>query len=209
MQLDRLVSRTVTRAMSQIARSGLAARRTAPAADGPAPAGRPAARGSGSWANEWAGARAAVERAKALASRGRARKGKADTPDDMIPEGTVRTRPLMGVREAKLYNWIVDRLEVEAPTCTLHTGVALSAFLVSDRARPGHDPLAGMVADFLVVDGQGQPAIALIRENTSDPARHLLMLDALLDADLPIVDVPQRISLSAFWSQIAANLPEE
>ncbi|MCK0167528.1 hypothetical protein MWU52_08220 [Jannaschia sp. S6380] len=206
MQLDRLVART----MSRFAKGGLASLRprqapaeaTAPlAATGP---DRP--RGSGSWANEWVGTKAAVERAKSLARPGRKRKsGKAAA--DSIPEGTIRTKPLMSARGVKLHNWISDRLEAEAPTCTLHACVSLGAFLSADTAHEGHDPLAGLVADLLIVDETGQPIAALIRENVADPSRHLLMLDALLDADLPIIDLPAKPTLSMLWGEIAETLP--
>lgn len=201
MQLDRLMAKTMTR----LVKSGLSGR--APAAAKPV-AEKPGngLRGSGSWANEWAGARSAVERAKSLARPGRKRKA-ADTAADTIPEGTIRPRPLMSGRDVKLHNWIADRLEAEAPCCTLHAGVALSSFLASDLARPDFDPLAGMVADLAIADSQGQIAAVLIRENTADPSRHLLLLDALMDADIPIIDIQPRPSLSALWSEIAAYLP--
>lgn len=207
MQLDRLVTKT----MSRLAWSGF--RRVSAGATGPkvrtteakTPGGD--LRGSGSWANEWAGARNAVERARAMAKPGRDRKARAKTDLDSIPEGTIRVRPLMTGREVKLHNWIADRLEAEAPVCTLHAGVSLKAFLSSDIAREDHDPLSGMVADLLIADEKGQPVAALIRENTADPTRHLLMLDALLDADIPIVDIPSRPSLSALWADISATLP--
>ncbi|MEM7641212.1 MAG: hypothetical protein AAF366_01640 [Pseudomonadota bacterium] len=218
MQLDRLVSRTVSNTMSQIVKSGLkngiaglrAKREDAPVPKTP----KDDLRGSGSWANEWTGTRSAVETAKALAKKGKAPKPDAPaTPKtpaaDAITEGSVRPRPLMSTRDVKLHNWIADRMEAEAPTCSLHAGVALSAFLASDEAYPGFDPLSGMIADMLIADGEGQPVLALIRENTADPARHLLLLDALLDADLPIVDIQPRPKLSALWDEITQHLPEE
>ena len=173
-------------------------------------------RGSGSWANEWAGAKHAVERAKSLASLGKARKAGAapkarvpGTPAQNIPEGTVRTKPLLSTRDIKLQQWISDRLEAEAPTCSLHAGVALNAFLVSAEAREDYDPLCSLVADLLIIDDHGQPLVALIRENRANPARQLLLLDALLDADVPIVDIQPRPSLSTMWAEISANLPKE
>ncbi|GIT90789.1 hypothetical protein JANAI62_12440 [Jannaschia pagri] len=164
-------------------------------------------RGSGSWANEWAGAKSAVERAKSLTNIGRPRKGGAVKAD--ITEGTVRVKPLMTSRDVKLYNWIVDRLEAEAPTCSLHCGVALNAFLTSAEATPEGDPLAGLVADLVITDEQGQPLMALLRENRADPRQQLLTLDALLDADVPIIDIQPRPVLSAMWAEISANLPDD
>lgn len=204
MQIDRLVAKT----MSRFAKGGLAHLRArqaaAPAKAKPAAPDQP--RGSGSWANEWIGTRAAVERAKSLALPGRTRKGAAPAAD-AIPEGTIRIKPLMSTRGVKLHNWIADRLEAEAPTCTLHACVSLEGFLAADTAHEGHDPLRGLVADLLIVDGTGQPIAALVRENRADPSRHLLLLDALLDADLPIIDLPAKPTLSTLWAEIAATLP--
>ncbi|MEM8851810.1 MAG: hypothetical protein AAGE03_17475 [Pseudomonadota bacterium] len=215
MQLDRLVTRTMSRAMSQIVKSGfksgLSGMRPKPEAAPKPKAPKDDLRGSGSWANEWTGTRSAVEQAKALAKRGK--KNKAETPEapivDAITEGSIRPRPLMSTRDVKLRNWIADRMEAEAPTCSLHAGVALSAFLASNEAYPGFDPLGGMIADMLIADGEGQPVLALIRENTADPARHLLLLDALLDADLPIVDIQPRPKLATLWEEITKHLPQE
>ena len=204
MQLERLVAKAMTR----LAKSGFAGlRQTAPATAGDVPK-RQVPRGSGSWANEWAGAKSAVERAKSLALPGRKRAA-ANAAADLIPEGTIKTRPLMSIREVKLHNWIADRLEAEAPTCSLHSGVALGAFLTSATAHETHDPLCGLVANMLIADENGQPVAALIRENTADPKRHLLLLDALLDADLPIVDIPSRPSLSGLWAEISQTLPKD
>lgn len=205
MQFDRLMTKTVTR----LAKSGIMGlRNSAPATAGPAQASKDDLRGSGSWANEWGGgARAAMTRAKALAKRGKTAKGKVATPPDAIPEGTITARPLMSSRDVRLHSWILDRLEVEAPCCTLHAGVALRAFLTSATAHETHDPLAGLVADMLIVDENGQPIAALIREASTDPTRQLLVIDALLDADIPIIDIPARPSLAALWTAIAEALP--
>ncbi|WGH77794.1 hypothetical protein [Jannaschia ovalis] len=203
MQLDRLMAKTMTR----LVKTGLSVKRR-PAEPAPAGAEAPALRGSGSWANDWPGARSAVERAKSLARPGRSRKSAKSTAPDTIPEGTIRQHPLMSTRDVKLHNWIADRLEAEAPWCTLHAGVALKGFLTSDLTRPGYDPLAGMVADLAIVDSHGHVASVLLRENTADPAHHLLLLDALMDADIPIVDIQPRPSLSALWAEISATLPE-
>lgn len=217
MQLDRLVSRTLSRAVSQIAGSGLTSGivglRKKPDQTPEPKTPQDELRGSGSWANEWTGTRSAVQQAKALAKK--TKKNRANTPDaaaaptvDSIAEGSIRPRPLMSTRDVTLHNWIADRMEVEAPTCSLHSGVALSAFLASDEAYPGFNPLDGMIADMVVADGEGQPVLVLIRENTADPGRHLLLLDALLDADLPIIDIQPRPKLSVLWDEIAQHLPE-
>ena len=208
MQIDRLMLRQATRLAPKLIERGLGglARRRAAAAAAPEAAAAPAApRGSGSWANEWIGATAAVERARALARPGRSRKAAppAAAAEAPIPEGSVRPRPLMTAREVKLHNWIADRLEAEAPDCSLHTGVALQSFLASDV--PG--ALDGLVADMLIADEAGQPVCALVRDRRDDPARQLRLLDALLDADLPFVDLPDRLSLSTLWTEIARTLP--
>ncbi|WP_179380152.1 hypothetical protein [Jannaschia marina] len=208
MQLDRLMTKTVTR----LAKAGIAGLRQTPATERPAKAPAGDLRGSGSWANEWAGARAAVARAKAMATPAKARKAKAtpaqDAPADTIPEGTVRARPLMSTRDVKLHNWIADRLEAEAPCCSLHAGVALGSFLTADTAHESHDPLAGLAADMLIIDETGQPIAALIREDAADPSKQLLLIDALLDADVPIIDIQPRPSLAKLWDAIAEALPE-
>lgn len=207
MQIEKMLTKTAMR----LARAGFGIRSNSPSPEGTAVAETPELRGSGSWANEWAGARGAVERAKSLATAGRRRKAPAkattNQPADVIPEGTIRTKPLMSIQKLKLHNWIADRLEAEAPTCSLHAGVALHAFLIADTAHEGNDPLCGLVADLMIADEAGQPVMALVRENPADPGRHLMLLDALLDADLPIVDIPNRPSLSKLWAEISANLP--
>lgn len=206
MQFDRLMSKTVTR----LAKSGIAGlRKTAPAAPAPVPAPKDDLRGSGSWANEWGGARAAMARAKLLAAKGKTAKAKVGSPPDAIPEGTITARPLMSSRDVRLHTWILDRMEAEAPCCTLHAGVALRAFLASATAHETHDPLAGLVADMLIVDETGQPIAALIREASTDPARQLLVMDALMDADIPIIDIPARPSLATLWTAIAQVLPAD
>lgn len=211
MQIDRLLSKT----LSRFARGGFGIRQQAAAPAGAAePGSADDLRGSGSWANEWAGAKHAVERAKSLATPARKRKAKPaaaspSAPVDNIPEGTVRTKPLLSQRDIKLQQWISDRLEAEAPTCSLHAGVALGAFLVSAETREDYDPLCGLVADLLIIDDHGQPLVALIRENRANPSRQLILLDALLDADVPIVDIQPRPSLSTMWAEISANLPKD
>ncbi|MEO0859807.1 MAG: hypothetical protein AAFY65_04285 [Pseudomonadota bacterium] len=212
MQFEKLLTKTAMR----LARAGLGIRADAPA---PAPAPAPSAplKGSGSWANDWVGARSAMNRAKSLASLGKKRKSKSVThtkpavvpvpEDDLIPEGAIQVKPLLSIQQLKMHNWILDRLEAEAPTCTLHAGVALSAFLNCDTAYPGNDPLAGLTVDLLVVDENGCPCVAIVRENEADPAGHLRLCEALLDGEVPVVDLPSRPSLSTLWSAIAANLP--
>ncbi|WP_371157417.1 hypothetical protein [Jannaschia sp. 2305UL9-9] len=177
----------------------------------PVPRGAPAddLRGSGSWANEWGAAKGAIERAKSLAAGGKAPKRRSGVVAQNIPEGTVRTKPLMTTRDIKLHSWLQDRLEAEAPTCTIHAGVALNAFLVSAEANEEYDPLCNLTVDLLIADDQGQPLVALIHENRVDSHKQLLMLDALLDADMPIIDIQPRPVLSAMWAEIAANLPED
>ncbi len=204
MQLDRLMTRAVTR----IAKSGLTGLRAAPQVAPSAPAPKDDLRGSGSWANEWAGSRSAVERAKSLAGAGR-RRGKANTAPVDVLDGTIRAKPLMSVKDVKLHNWIADRLEAEAPTCSLHAGVALRAFLVVDEAFSGEDPIAGLVADLLIADATGQPVAVIQREDVVDAGAQMRFVDALLDADIPIIDLPGRPSLSQLWSEISECLPQD
>ncbi|WP_187298086.1 hypothetical protein [Jannaschia donghaensis] len=196
--------------MTRIARTGIAGLRAPSPAEGNAPAKavKGDLRGSGSWANEWAGARSAIARAKAIAKPAKARTDKGAMSADPIPEGTITARPLMSTRDVKLHNWILDRLEAEAPCCTLHVGVALHSFLTAATAHDGFDPLNGLAADMLIVDETGQPIAAIIRENTPNPSRHLLLIDALLDADIPIVDIPVRPSLATLWQAISETLPK-
>ncbi|UWQ17605.1 hypothetical protein [Jannaschia sp. M317] len=208
MQFDRLLSQTMTR----ITRAGQGLRKQAPADAVPLSAAmvKDDLRGSGSWANDWAkGRKASDPTPTAAPARTKRRPAAPAAAVDSIPEGTIRARPLMSTRDVKLHQWISDRLEAEAPTCALHAGVALGAFLVSAETRDGYDPLAGLVADLLISDDQGQPLVVLIRENRAHPARQILLLDALMDAGLPIVDIQPRPSLSALWSGIADHLPRD
>ncbi|WP_141134377.1 hypothetical protein [Jannaschia aquimarina] len=156
-------------------------------------------RGSGSWANEWAGARAAIARA---AAAGPIPKRNAAPPP---PENIIRPRPLMSAREIKLHNWIADKLEVSCPDCSLHAGVALESFLVSEQP----DALDGLVADMLIADDRGTPLVTLIRDRKVDNDRQVRLLDALIDAELPVIDLPDKLSLSKLWAQIEQHLPGE
>lgn len=203
MQFDRFLSKAVTRL------SGAAdADHDAPRPTKTAPAGDDL-RGSGSWANEWGAARGAIERAKSMATGTKPRKRRSAGVAQNIPDGTVRSKPLMTTRDIKLHNWLLDRLEAEAPTCTIHAGVALNSFLVSAETNEDFDPLSNLTVDLLIADDHGQPLVALIREDRGDPHKQLLTLDALLDADMPIIDIQPRPVLSAMWAEIAANLPDD
>ncbi|UWQ22504.1 hypothetical protein [Jannaschia sp. W003] len=122
------------------------------------------------------------------------------TGGDSAP--AVRARPLMTEREVRLHNWIADRLEVETPTATLHAGVALAAFLHSDA--PG--ALDGLVADMVIVDEAGRPVAALLRERRADPATRGRITAALAAAGVAHVDLPDRLSLSRLWAEIADTL---
>ncbi|SFI61153.1 hypothetical protein [Jannaschia pohangensis] len=223
MKLDRLMIKTVTR----LAKGGVAGLRQtagskADAADETKPEKKKDddLRGSGSWANEWSGARNALSRAKSRALPGKQKEvsrvvttkprvqSRVLPNADPVPEGSVHVKPLMTPIQAKLYNWIADRIEAEAPDCTLHAGVAVQAFLTSDIAHEFHDPLSNLIADYVVADGHGRPLMALLRDNKVTPTRHLIMIDALLDANVPIVDIPERPSAKGLWADISRHLPK-
>lgn len=161
-------------------------------------------RGSGSWANEWSGAERSVERVKSLAIPAKTRRAAVEAMDG--EHGVVEIRPLLEARRLQLHERLVDKLEVEAPTCSLHAGVAMSSFLKAARRPDGSDRLSDLTVDLLVVDGKGAPVVALIHEDTARPQRQILRVDALLDAGLPVVEIPPRGALSAIWSEIAPHL---
>ena len=195
MQIDRQMLRHAMRLAPKLLVKGFPGLAGAPdATEGDAP-GKPPLRGSGSWANEWAG-----RRAEAAARP-------APKPGDAAPapaDPTLRLRPLMTSREAKLHGWILDRLEVEAPDCTLHAGVALSAFLAAEPKGA----LDGLAADMAIADETGRIRAALVRDRRDDGDRYLRLVDALLQAGVPTIELPDKLSLSRLWSEIAATLPE-
>lgn len=235
MQFDRLLSSAMTRAVGRIARSGLGIKienqteATEPEAD---VAADDDLRGSGSWANEWDEARAAAERGKRLPQDDRkaakaaaepAAEGEGQAQDDAaprrrngpapadmpaeIPEGSIHARALLSRKEVQLYNWIADKIETEAPSCSLHARVALSAFLDA-QVEPGTaNPLNGLAVDLLIIDEAGAPVAALVRENRKDPIRQIAVFEALLDADVTIVDLPSKGSLARLWAEIQKVLP--
>ncbi|PWJ16989.1 hypothetical protein [Jannaschia seohaensis] len=160
-------------------------------------------RGSGSWANEWSGAERAVQRAKTLALPAKARRAVTELEGE---HGRVSVRPLMAPRMAKLYERLFDKMEVEAPTCTLHAGVAMSVFLKAERRSDGSDRLADLSVDLLIADDQGTPLVVLLADDPKRPQRQIRRVDALLDAGLPHVEIPARPSLSAIWPEIVPHI---
>ncbi len=209
MPFERLVARTRTR----LAKGAFAALLRSASVGGPAGTAASAVepRGSGSWANDWSEGGSAMERAMSLALPNRGRP--AAIPAPAAPDraarhvAAVRTKPLMSLHEVRLHNWIVDRLEAEAPTCSLHARVAFPAFLAADPASGGPDPLQDLVADMLIADRNGQPVAALIRETAGVRSYDLRLRAVLRDADLPVVDIPARPGLADLWTRIAQVLP--
>lgn len=203
-----------------------------PAAVADAGAARP--RGSGSWANDWSEPASAMERAMSLALPDRRRPG-APPPEPAAPEpaapvsatpisaerdraeshpaepeaGGVRTKPLMSLREVRLHNWLADRLEAAAPTCSLHARVSASAFLTSDPTRGVAGPLHDLVADMLIADQNGQPVAALVRGTAGGQPRRQDLLRVLREADLPFVDLSAHPGLADLWAEIARVLPKD
>ncbi|MEM9797508.1 MAG: hypothetical protein AAF919_13535 [Pseudomonadota bacterium] len=162
-------------------------------------------RGSGSWANEWEGLPDLAPQPPAKTIVKPKRQTQA-TPG--AKPGTVRPRPLMNHADMRLHDWIADHLEIEAPACTLHAGVALSAFLSADT----HEELgmmAGLTADFVIADAHGHPVVAMIREDPEDPERHSMTLDVLIDAFIPVIDMDPKPVLSELWSDISEALPRD
>jgi len=215
MKLDRLLMKSVAR----LAKGGVANLRKSvgPKAEPelkftPTPRGEDL-RGSGSWANDWSGTRNAPAQPAPKAAPAKKKDSsrvlsRALANTDPVPEGSVHIKPLMTPIQTKLFNWIADRIEAEAPDCTLHAGVAVQAFLTSDIAHEFFDPLSNLIADYVVADGQGRPLMVLLRDNKVTPTRHLIMIDALLDADLPIVDIAERPSAKGLWADISRHLPK-
>ncbi|MEM7711629.1 MAG: hypothetical protein AAF264_12965 [Pseudomonadota bacterium] len=161
-----------------------------------------APRGSGSWANEWA------EPTVSLASpRPAAASGPVAVASPAASHSTPRVRPLMGSAELALHDHLIDRLEAEAPACTLHAGVALTAILAIPTAAKGSLP--NLVADLVIVDSQGIPMVALMWERPTDGPGHLAAFDALLDADLPVLSVPPRPDAATVWHRLVPHLSEE
>lgn len=209
MQFDRMLVRQAVRLAPKLLAQATQ-KRSQPRAGAPETAvpdvalkrAEPELQGSGSWANQWAGAKAAITRTR-LRSEAPAKKPAAPEPAPIV-EDTISIRPLQTSREAKLFQWIADRLESAAPTCSLHAGVALSAFLHSEI--PG--ALDGLVADMAVVNDKGNVLCVLIRDRKDDPARQIRLIDALIDSDMPTIDLPDKLSLSRLWASLEEYLPE-
>ncbi|TFL18847.1 hypothetical protein [Jannaschia formosa] len=162
-----------------------------------------ALRGSGSWANEWAGADRSVQRAKSMALPAKTRRAAEIVEGE---HGRVTLHPLMTPRDLRLYERLVDKLEIEAPTCTLHAGVAMRSFLKAERREDGSDRLADLSVDLLIADDQGTPLVALLHPDPKRPQRQIRKVDALLDAGLPHIEVPARGGLSSVWDEIRTHI---
>ncbi|MDB2407266.1 hypothetical protein N9W17_01870 [Jannaschia sp.] len=160
-------------------------------------------RGSGSWANEWSAEERSVQRAKSMALPAKTRRAAEPLEGE---HGIVQVRPLMGQRDARLYERLLDKLEAEAPTCTLHAGVAMGVFLKAARREDGSDRLADLSVDLLIADESGVPLMVLLHEDPKRPQRQIRRVDALLDAGLPHLEVPARGGISAVWSEITQHI---
>lgn len=171
-----------------------------PAGAAARPDGAP--RGSGSWANDWAPfARAAGLRPPAPDPEDRAADGEAPAAD-----APLMVRPLLDGASIRLQTWLGDRLEEEAPTCSLHAGVALGAFL---RPAQGEAPeIADLAVDLLVADAAMRPRLALVRRGTRPAAAEATLVAALGEAGVPVVHPRPRVPYSRLWGAIRPHLPE-
>lgn len=167
----------------------------------PAASGRPALRGSGSWANEWMTAEHL-----AAPGRGRVARQRAAAPSERA-FGAVRPRTLMETGMLRLHESLTDRIEAEAPTCTLHSAVAFGAFLVAEPLADGSDRLAGLFADLLVADGGGRPLVAVLKWDKLNIVRQEARVNALMDGAMPFVELSERPSHGDVWAEISAHLP--
>jgi hypothetical protein len=107
----------------------------------------------------------------------------------------------------RLHESISDRLEAEAPLCTVHSSVAFRSFLVAETKADGSDRLVDLTADLLVADGKGSPLVAVLREDKLHPSRHVLRVDTLMDASMPFVEMREQTTHSDIWDEISAHLP--
>lgn len=206
MQFDRMFMRQAVRLAPKLLAQATKKRPAAKADEGPNVSlkrAEPDLRGSGSWANEWAGAKSAIARTRVRSEQPKPTEPTQAEEAAPIAEGSITQRPIMTARENKLYTWIADRLETDAPTCSLHVGVALNAFMRSEV--PG--ALDGLHADMAIIDETGHVLAVLIRDRRDDPARQIRLIDALIDSEMPTIDLPDRLSLSKLWSQISDVLP--
>lgn len=194
----------MSRMFPWFARAGLVGLRRADLAAPPlAPEPIPP-RGSGSWANEWNGASDAVRRAQTHLRNSLGRGTKMAKP---VARGSLRIKPLLSARDAQLYVWLADLLETDAPTCTLHARVSLRAFLAVRDPAAADGFLRGLTADFLIADEVGQPVIALLRDDPRDAEAQMRLVDVLLEASLPVLDIPDDPGRTALWNDIRAVLP--
>jgi hypothetical protein len=121
----------------------------------------------------------------------------------------LQARSLMTRRERSLHNWIVDRLEAAAPTCTLHAGVALEAFLATELQVADAAPLAGLRVDLLIVDERTSPVVALSRRTTADQAIESRVREALSRAQIPFIELDAQPQHEALWLEIDGYLPPD
>jgi hypothetical protein len=205
MQLDRLLIQPFRR----ITRPGRRGEDPAPA---PAAAPAEALRGSGSWANEWAGAGGTAEpscgRGEALDHWQADGPGASLSPDDpeILARGAARCFALLSPRDLALFHWLSDRLEAEAPACSLHASVAAGAILHVRTASRHDDPVAGAKIDFLIADAKGHPACALLRAAHGEETRHARLQSIMRAADLPAIDLTRHPAPSALWTVISETL---
>jgi hypothetical protein len=187
MQFDRFLSRLIGMEIPLEGEPVVRSREAAP-------------RGSGSWANEWLSAEL-----KTLRAKGKAARRHAAVSERVV--GVVRTRSFMETGILRLHESLTDRIEAEAPTCTLHSAVAFAAFLTAERNSDGGDRLAGLTADLLVADGAGLPLVAILREDKLHPQRQNARIDVLLDAGMAFVEMGDKPSHGEIWSEVSAHLP--
>lgn len=132
----------------------------------------------------------------------------------------IHTVPMMSAAEMDLYVWLVDKLEVEAPMLSVHSKVAMEAFLHVDTRAPERDQASTRKSycqkrvDFLIVDETGLPILAIeyhspghfkTNSEASDAAKAL----ALEEAGVPLLVAPQTKSPEAIWAEMEPILEFE
>ena len=165
-------------------------------------------RGSGSWDQAYEGGQVMQPLPKP-----------APRHDEMRPQQRVAIHPvrMMNKVEMRLFNWLFDKLEVEAPLYSIHAQVSMDAFLHVDRRaskqdqQSTRDSFANRRVDFLIADDLGLPVLA-IEFHGADQSKEEHGQDkasALDEAGVPLVVIPNGAKPSMIWDTIHPHLDDE
>lgn len=208
MRLDSLkgLAPALAPALARVARSvGVTMDRASATPEPPAPAEAPL-RGSGSWANDWAEDFKAdwSPLAKAAGLTPPAPEAPLAETGAAAGGATLRAKALLDPATKRMHDWLVDRLEEEAPLHAIHAKVALDAFVGPEA---GDAPeLERLTVDLLIVDEAGRPTVAFMRRGVRRAGDEAVLSDALREAGVAVIAIAPRVQASKVWGAVSGAL---